>query len=210
MKLNAEKTKLFVINYSNNYQFAPRVTIPGSAKPLEVVNTTKLVGVTLTSDLKFHKHVQTIVKKAYKKIWMLRRLKAFGVKDKDLLDIYIVQIRSGLEYCVPAWNSSLTEEDKNEIERVKKTALKIIYGETYTDYETSLDLSQLESLEERRKGLCKTFALKCTLNKNHRKLFKKNNNINLHHPTKYEVPFCRNERYKKSPIPYLIDLLNQD
>ena len=210
MKLNADKTKIFVINYTNNYQFYPRMTIPGSTKPLEVVNTTKLVGVTLTSDLKFHQHVQTIVKKSCKKIWMLRRLKDFGVKEKDLLETYIVQIRGRLEYSVPAWNSSLTEEDKSEIERVQKTALKIIYGKNYTDYKTSLELCQLESLEERRKGLCKNFALKCTQNKNHKKLFKENSNINLHHPTKYEVPFCQHARYKNSPIPYLIDLLNQD
>ena len=98
MKLNVDKTKIFVINSSNNYQFNPRMTIPGSVKPLEVVDTTKLVGVTLTSDLKFHKHVQNIVKKSFGKIWILRRLKEFGVKEIDLLDIYIVQIRSGMEY----------------------------------------------------------------------------------------------------------------
>ena len=92
-----------------------------------LVETTKLVGVTLSSDLKFHEHVKTIVKNANKKIWMLRRLKDFGFKEKDLIEIYQLQIRSRLEYSVPAWNSSLTEDDKSEIERVQKTALKIIY-----------------------------------------------------------------------------------
>ena len=85
MKLNADKTKFFVTKYSQNYQFNPRITIPESSKPLEIVTTTKLVGVTLTPDLKFHQHVQNIVKKSYKKMWMLRRLKDFGVKEKDLL-----------------------------------------------------------------------------------------------------------------------------
>ena len=151
MKLNADKTKIFVTNYSQNYQFNPRITIPESTKPLEIVKTTKLVGVTLTSDLKFHQHVQIIVKKAYKKIWMLRRLKDFGVKQKDLLEIYKTEIRSSLEYCVPAWNSALTEEDKSEIERVQKTALKIVFGDEYNDYKNALDLSQLESLEKEEK-----------------------------------------------------------
>ena len=171
MKLNADKTKNVVINYSHNYQFNPRMTIPGSAKPLEIVDSTKLVGVTLTSDLKFHKHVQNIVKKSFNKMWMFRRLKDFGVKEKNLQEIFTLQIRSGMDYCVPAWNSSLTEYDKTEIERVQKTALKIILGEKYIDYETLLSICQLQSLEERRKDLCKTFALKCTQNKNHQKLF---------------------------------------
>ena len=63
MKLNADKTKIFIINFSKQFQFQPRIQIPGSAKPLEIVDTTKLVGVTLSSDLKFHTHVNTIVKK---------------------------------------------------------------------------------------------------------------------------------------------------
>ena len=67
MKLNGEKTKVFTINYSQNYQFYPRITIPGSAEPIEIADSTKLVGVTLTSDLKFHKHVQDIVKKHIKR-----------------------------------------------------------------------------------------------------------------------------------------------
>ena len=141
---------------------------------------------------------------------MLRRLKDFGVKEEDLLEIYQIQIRSGMEYCVPAWNSSLTDEDVNELERVQKTAMKIIHGEKYTDYKTSLEACKLESLEERRLDLCRNFALKCTQSKEHKDLFKRTTNPNFHHPTKYEVPFCRHERYRKSPIPYLTDLLNKE
>ena len=179
-------------------------------KPLEVVQTTKLVGVTLTSDLKFHEHVKIIVKKANKKIWMLRRLKEFDFTKKDLLEIYISQIRSTLEYNVPAWNPSLTNDDITDIERVKNTALKIILGEDYNDYESCLKLNQLKTLEERRKDLCLRFAQKCTQNKNHQALFKLNENRNLHHPTKYQIPFCKHDRYRNSPIPYLINLLNRE
>ena len=150
------------------------------------------------------------MKKSFGKIWILRRLKEFGVKEIDLLDIYIVQIRSGMEYCLPAWNPSLTEYDKAEIERVQKTAFKNIHGEKYSDYETSLRLCQLKSLEERREELCKNFALKCIESKNHKDLFKRNTNPNFHHPTKYEVPFCRHERYRMSPISFLTGLLNQE
>ena len=126
------------------------------------------------------------------------------------MEIYKIQIRSKLEYCVPAWNSSLTEDDKTEIEIMQKTALKIIYGEKYEDYESSLEMCQLETLEKRRTGLCLKFAQQCTQNEIHKKLFKLNQNRNLHYPTKYEIPFCRLDRYRNSPIPYLISLLNQE
>ena len=104
----------------------------------------------------------------------------------------------------------MTNEDINEIERVLKTAMKIIFGENYTDYESSLEINQLNTLEDRRRELCLKFAQKCTQNENHKALFKLNQNQTLHHPAKYEIPFSGHERYKNSPIPYRIDLLNQE
>ena len=86
MILNADKIKKFCVNPSLNYQFQPRIRIPGSNNDLEVVASTKLVGVTLTSDLKFHKHIENIVKASNNKLWMLllRQLKKFGMKGEDL------------------------------------------------------------------------------------------------------------------------------
>ena len=98
MILNSEKTKIFVINPSQNYQFTPRMRVPGANTDLEVVYTTKLVGVTLTADLKFHQHVYNIVKTANQKLWMLRRLKQFEIKLTDLIEIFTTFIRSRLEY----------------------------------------------------------------------------------------------------------------
>ena len=115
-----------------------------------------------------------------------------------------------MEYNVPAWNPSLTNDDISDIERVQKTAMRIIFGDDYSGYESCLELNQLKTLEERRKDLCLKFAQKCTQNENHKALFKLNENRNLHHPAKYEIPFCRHDRYRNSPIPYLINLLNQE
>ena len=209
MILNAKKTKIFAVNYSDNYQFKPRFRVPGNNTDLEVVTSVKLVGVTLSANLKFHEHVNSIVKSANKKIWMLRRLKEFGFSEKDLIEIYTLFIRSRLEYCVPAWNASLTETDKEEIERIQKTMLKIVHGEDYEEYANALEKSNLTTLEERREELCLSFALKCTSDPKHKKLFQLNENSFLHHPDKFKPPFCQNERYAKSPVPYLTNLLNK-
>ena len=209
MILNSDKTKVFVVNYTHNYQFQPRLRVPGSTTDLEVVSSTKLVGVTLTSDLKFHKHVHNIVQKANKKLWMLRRLKQYSICEEDLIEVYIIFIRCYLEYCVPVWNASLTDEDKDEIERIQKTALKIILGEGYGGYQTALEMCDLLSLEERREELCLNFALKSSTDVNHKKLFTPTENPLLHYPPKYQPPFCLHERYRNSPLPYLTDLLNK-
>lgn len=78
-----------------------------------------------------------------RKLWMLHRLKGFGLAKNDLIEIYILFIRSRLEYCVPVWNSSLTQNDI-ELERIQKTMLKIVYGDDYID---ALQHSKLTTCE---------------------------------------------------------------
>ena len=73
--------------------------VPGASNDLEVVYTTKLVGVTLTSDVKFHQHVNNMFKSVNSKLWMLRRLKQFEIKSADLIEIYTTFIRSRLCCC---------------------------------------------------------------------------------------------------------------
>ena len=116
MKINADKTKIFVVNFSKNHQFIPRFRVPGTPCDLEVVAS--------TNDLKFHEHVQNLVKKGNNKLWMLRHLKQFSISLNDLIEIYTIFIRSCLEYCVPVWNPSLTVENKGDIERIQKNSFE--------------------------------------------------------------------------------------
>ena len=51
-----------------------------------------------------------------------------------------------------------------DIERVQKSALKLILAEKYKTYKNALNILELESLEDRRKVLCLEFAKKCLNN----------------------------------------------
>ena len=62
---------------------------------------------------------------------MLTKLKYAGIGDLEIVNIYILYIRSVLEYCSVVWHSTLTEEQTQTIEMVQKTCLKIILGQTY-------------------------------------------------------------------------------
>ena len=81
----------------------------------------------LTGTLHAYANTQYIIKRAYSRIWILKRLYNLGASQSQMLDVYIKQIRSVLELAVPAWHPSLTLEEKIIIERVQKTALHIIY-----------------------------------------------------------------------------------
>ena len=90
---------------------------------------------------------------------ILHNLVKFTLLTEELIQIYILYIRSVLENCAAVWHSSLTGGQELELERVQKTALKIILKENYVNYE--------EALFERREHLCRKRAVRfCRLRGN--------------------------------------------
>ena len=102
----------------------------------------------------------------------------------------------------------MTEEDKCNIERIQKTAFRIIYKEKYESYDNALKLSNLSTLAERRSNLMLKFAKKCIENERTANMFPTNKLIQRRHTEKYHVPFARTERYRKSAIPAMTRMLN--
>ena len=134
---------------------------------LETVTETKLLGTVVTNNLKWDKNTENIVKKANKRMELLRRIAPFGTNKEEMKNLYILYIRSLLEQSCVVWHSGLTLENSQDLERVQKTALKLILKEEYNSYESALKILDLESLSERREWLCLQFARKC---KNHEKM----------------------------------------
>ena len=146
MRINFEKTKVMLFNSCRSKDLNPEMNVEG--KTIQVVEETKLLGLLITNDLKWTSNTNYLVKKAYKRLWIIKRLKILGEGAEALLEIYVKQIRCILELAVPVWNGSITLEGKAQLERVQKSALHIILGKTYTSYEDALRALQLESLEE--------------------------------------------------------------
>ena len=117
MVINSNKSKVMLFNKAIKYDFMPTVKLSEN-KTLEVVDEAKLLGVTFSSDLKWHSHVADISKRAYMKLWLIRRLKGLGASQEILLDLYNKQVRSILEYAAPLWSPGLTVQDKEELVRV--------------------------------------------------------------------------------------------
>ena len=111
------------------------------------------------------------------------------------------------------WHSGLTENNRRDLERVQKTALKIILKNSYTGYEEALSKLNMESLEDRRKRLCLKFAKNCLKNEKLKKLFplaKNNHQMKTRLREKFKVYHANTERYRKSAIPYMQTLLNDE
>ena len=115
-----------------------------------------------------------------------------------------------MNYGVPVWNFSITNEEETMIEWVQKSFLHITLEKDYQDYKSALVKTQLETLAYRRWKLCKKFAVKAAEHPKHRKWFVKNKlGLNTRSEKQpYKLPWCRLSRTQKGPIPYLTNILN--
>lgn len=151
-----------------------------------------------------------MVKRANKKLWSLRRLKGLGAKNNDLIDFFIEQVRSILENVVQVWHPGLTEDEKNKIERVQKSALSLILGQNYKSYAYASNLLKLDALFTRRDNLCKRLAQKSLKHPKFIKWFKPQlKRLKTRHvPSKFYEVRGRTECFIKSPISFLTKILN--
>ena len=209
-KLNTEKTKVMVFNYTNEHQFSTRLYLGGQL--LEIITETKLLGTIITSDLKWHKNSDMLIRKAYQRMRMIQKLKSFGVHKEDLRIIYILYIRSILEQNCQVWHYSLTNEDETNFERVQKVACYLILHETYESYEKALIVLNLETLNLRREQLYLKFAKKCIKHPKASKMFPLNSEskYNFRTKEKYVVQKAKTDRLMNSAIPQLQRVLNLD
>ena len=132
---------------------------------------------------------------------------------ENLIEIYVLFVRSLTEYCAVAWHSSLTIEQSSKLERIQRTCLKVILGEMYVSYPAALEMCQLQPLATRRQARCINFAKKCLKHPKNSRLFpsreiKESDQHFIRNPEMFEVNFAYGEIYKKSAIPYCQRLLN--
>ena len=208
MKLNGKKCKEMLISFLYDQPDIPRLCIDGL--PLELVHTFKVLGLTLNDKLKWQENVEIMVKKAAKRLYILRVLSRINVPSVDLLTIYFSLVRSILEYACPVWHTNLPQYLSDKIEHVQKRAFRIIYpGRRYDD---ALSIAQCPRLTDRRQILCcKTFKkIQEPTSQLHYLLPSSREDMHgrfLRNNLDYTVPRCRTDRDKKSFIPAMCSFI---
>ena len=139
---------------------------------------------------------------------ILNKLKYAGINEKDLLTIYKLFVRSICEYCSVVFSSSLTQDQISKLEAIQSTALKIILGDKFVDYNSALSYFSLETLIERRMKHMLKFSLKCTKDAYNHTMFPKNTNIRG--KDVFQVNFARTSQYLHSAVPQCQRLLNTE
>jgi hypothetical protein len=111
MILNLRKTVEIVFHRPNlNHDI-----LPPALPDVDRVTTAKLLGVYLTSDLKFTEYISSVVTVCNQRLYLLSQLKkqGLGVFARDA--VFAAIILSKIMYAMPALYGYLTERDKNHI-----------------------------------------------------------------------------------------------
>ena len=159
---NAISSFFMLFNMSKKYDFPPEVSFK-NGEYLENLKETRLLGIQLHTNLKWNSNTSAIYKKCMSRMWLLRRMKRLNLDQDLILDYYLKEIRPLTEQGVIAWNSGLTKNQINHLEKVQREALMIILGGRNFDYSSACKIFGISELSSRREKLCTNFALKLYL-----------------------------------------------
>ena len=151
VKLNSDKSKELKISFAKKESHFPTIVI--NNEELGLVNSAKLLGVTISYNLTWNEHINEKIKKAFKCLYFLSQLKRVRVAKQDLVLFYTSCIQSILTYASPVFFYALPEYLKNELERIQKRALRIICpGHCYND---AMELANIVPISDYILEICK-------------------------------------------------------
>ena len=154
MNINNKKTKEMLIGRIAKNP-PPHIVFKDVA--VDRVTSFKLLGLTITDNLSWENHVNTVCAKAGTRLHFLKLLKRSSVTVDDLLHYYKAIIRPVIEYACPVWQSGLTVEQRGRLETIQRRALYIISGSLDYDYELSCVLFDIETVSTRLETLTRSF-----------------------------------------------------
>ena len=96
-----------------------------------MVNSMKILGTIVWSDLSWDDNCELLIKKVNARMQLLRGVQEFGASTKEMVHLWTVICRSVLEQSFAVWSSSLTQENKDDLERTQKTFSKLVLKERY-------------------------------------------------------------------------------
>ena len=145
-------------------------------------------------------------------MWVVRRLKALGASEKNMLRVLRTQVLSHLQFASPPWSTQLTGKESSQIESVLQTGLFLVYGSRYESFPWALRESNMSSLRGQRTKIFVRFTRNCIKNNKFSKWIVRTDptefrTTRLEKPRFKPVP-TRTAAYANSAIPQMVKLAN--
>ena len=208
---NPSKTEVLLI--SNTFiDFDMQLVMDNSV--LKIVDMHKHLGVTLSSNNKWNKHVELIIKSASKQVSYLRKAK-YQFSKEILSKLYCTYIRPLLEYASEVWDGC-TQTDAYRFEQVQLIAARIVTGlPVFASLNSIYVETGWKTLAERRKTKKLTLMYKIVNNDAPSYLtdllpsrVDVMSNYNLRNSQNFEIPFARLCSFESSFFPSTLRLWN--
>ena len=210
MVINIDKCQVMHFSTVKKPMVLPDIKIKGNSIPM--TDKTKLLGVTISNDFSWQTHIEDMIYKSSRALYMLHVMKRYRPPQEQMIKIYTSYIRPLLEYCAPVYHAGLTAKQAQQLERVQKRALKIIAGYDKT-YQQILQQLKLDTLADRRQMLCLRLGKQILNSTAHRDLLPKLRGTISGRRTRRRKTletFCCGARLRKSSIPLMTSLINSD
>ena len=85
---------------------------------LSLVSHTRILGITISENLKWNEHINIVTKKARSRVYLLIKMMSNGFDHELILDVYTKEIRSILEYGCVVFHHGLSSELERQLESV--------------------------------------------------------------------------------------------
>ena len=136
VKFNEEKTKQVVISRKHHQDFPP---VFMNGHKLDIPSSITQFGLSISSNLTWKPHINSIAKHASQKLGFLSRAHGY-FSPSQLLNIYKSQIRPSLKYCSHIWCGA-PKSSLNLLDRVQSKAICLINNPDLTNSLHSLPSS---------------------------------------------------------------------
>ncbi len=124
LELNTVKTVEMIMDFRRNPPALTLLTIMNSI--VTAVESFRFVATSISQDMKWENHFESIVKKAQQRLFFLRQLKKFNLPQVHMAQFYSAVIESVLCSAITVWFGSASKSDIRRLQRTVRTAERII------------------------------------------------------------------------------------
>ena len=118
LELNVSRTKELIFGSRNDNNTNRCMQIELNGQKVEVVDSFKYLDTVVDQKLTFTQHVDFVFKKAQQHLFLLRKLKRFGISQGILGMVYRSLIESILAFNIVTWFGVLTVRNEARLSRV--------------------------------------------------------------------------------------------
>lgn len=198
MRVNGSKTQMLCI--TDVKEVRSYIVVDGSR--LVSGDQLKILGFTFGKKPNVTEHVNAMLIKLRRRLWILPILKQSGMSRPDLVAVYFALVRPVADFAAPVYHSLLSSTQSNAIEKIQLRAFKYIFGNNVS-YRQVLESMNFKTMQQRREELFQDFAKKSSVNARFRDAwFPLNHEVDyaVRSRNMYQEFHCRTSRMYNSPL----------